>query len=32
MGEPRGIVFSPVKGLHLSSNLSLDYIVTAQAA
>jgi 2-polyprenyl-6-hydroxyphenyl methylase/3-demethylubiquinone-9 3-methyltransferase len=32
MGEPRGIVFSPVKGLHLSSNLSLDYIVTARAA
>jgi 2-polyprenyl-6-hydroxyphenyl methylase/3-demethylubiquinone-9 3-methyltransferase len=32
MGEPRGIVFSPLKGLHLSSDLSLDYIVTAQAA
>lgn len=31
MGEPRGIVFSPLKGLHLSSDLSLDYIVTAQA-
>jgi 2-polyprenyl-6-hydroxyphenyl methylase/3-demethylubiquinone-9 3-methyltransferase len=29
MGEPRGIAFSPVKGLHLSGDLSLDYIVTA---
>jgi 2-polyprenyl-6-hydroxyphenyl methylase/3-demethylubiquinone-9 3-methyltransferase len=29
MGEPKGILFSPLKGLHLSDNLSLDYIVTA---
>jgi 2-polyprenyl-6-hydroxyphenyl methylase/3-demethylubiquinone-9 3-methyltransferase len=29
MGEPKGILFSPLKGLHLSGNLSLDYIVTA---
>jgi 2-polyprenyl-6-hydroxyphenyl methylase/3-demethylubiquinone-9 3-methyltransferase len=29
MGEPRGIAFSPAKGLHLSGDLSLDYIVTA---
>jgi len=29
MGEPRGIAFSPGKGLHLSADLSLDYIVTA---
>lgn len=29
MGEPRGIAFSPGKGLHLSDNLALDYIVTA---
>jgi 2-polyprenyl-6-hydroxyphenyl methylase/3-demethylubiquinone-9 3-methyltransferase len=29
MGEPRGIAFSPMKGLHLSDDLSLDYIVTA---
>lgn len=29
MGEPRGIAFSPSKGLHLSSDLSLNYIVTA---
>jgi len=29
MGEPKGIVFSPLKGLHLSANLALDYIVTA---
>lgn len=32
MGEPRGIAFSPFKGLHLSRDLSLDYIVTATAA
>lgn len=31
MGEPRGIAFSPGKGLHLSSDLSLNYIVTAAA-
>lgn len=29
MGEPRGIAWSPGKGLHLSSNLALNYIVTA---
>ncbi|WP_068071177.1 bifunctional 2-polyprenyl-6-hydroxyphenol methylase/3-demethylubiquinol 3-O-methyltransferase UbiG [Novosphingobium lentum] len=29
MGNPRGIAFSPSKGLHLSDNLALDYIVTA---
>jgi len=29
MGEPRGIAFSPAKGLHLSSDLSLSLIVTA---
>jgi 2-polyprenyl-6-hydroxyphenyl methylase/3-demethylubiquinone-9 3-methyltransferase len=32
MGEPRGIAFSPMKGLHLSSDLSLNYIVTATNA
>lgn len=29
MGEPKGIAYSPLKGLHLGDNLSLDYIVTA---
>lgn len=29
MGEPRGIAWSPLKGLHLSSDLALNYIVTA---
>ena len=29
MGEPRGIAWSPAKGLHLSSDLALNYIVTA---
>jgi len=28
MGEPEGIAFSPSKGLHRSSDLSLNYIVT----
>ena len=32
MGEPRGIAWSPRQGLHLSGDLSLDYIVTARAA
>jgi len=32
MGEPKGIAWSPVKGLHLSDNLALNYIVTAVAA
>jgi 2-polyprenyl-6-hydroxyphenyl methylase / 3-demethylubiquinone-9 3-methyltransferase len=31
MGEPRGIGWSPAKGLHLSDDLALNYIVTAQA-
>ncbi len=30
MGEPKGIAFRPFKGLHLSSDLSLNYIVTAR--
>ena len=29
MGTPRGIHFSPLHGLQLSDNLSLDFIVTA---
>ena len=29
MGSPRGIAWSPVKGLHLSDDLALNYIVTA---
>ncbi len=29
MGNPQGISFSPNKGLHLSDNLALNYIVTA---
>jgi 2-polyprenyl-6-hydroxyphenyl methylase/3-demethylubiquinone-9 3-methyltransferase len=32
MGEPRGIAWSPLQGLHLSSDLSLNYIVTATRA
>ena len=32
MGDPKGIAFSPMKGLHLSDDLSLNYIVTARAA
>lgn len=32
MGEPRGIGWSPAKGLHLSDSLALDYIVTAVRA
>ena len=32
MGEPRGIAWSPLQGLHLSDDLALDYIVTATAA
>jgi 2-polyprenyl-6-hydroxyphenyl methylase/3-demethylubiquinone-9 3-methyltransferase len=31
MGEPQGIAWLPGKGLHLSSDLALNYIVTAQA-
>ena len=30
MGNPRGISWSPLKGLHLSDDLSLNYIVTAR--
>ena len=29
MGEPQGIAWSPMKGLHLSGDLKLNYIVTA---
>lgn len=32
MGEPRGIAWSPLAGLHLSADLALNYIVTATAA
>jgi 2-polyprenyl-6-hydroxyphenyl methylase/3-demethylubiquinone-9 3-methyltransferase len=32
MGEPKGIAWSPSKGLHLSHDLSLNYIVTAARA
>jgi 2-polyprenyl-6-hydroxyphenyl methylase / 3-demethylubiquinone-9 3-methyltransferase len=32
MGNPRGISYSPSKGLHLSDNLALNYIVTATKA
>ena len=30
MSEPQGISWSPTKGLHLSDNLALNYIVTAR--
>lgn len=32
MGEPKGIAWSPAKGLHLSADQSLNFIVTAVAA
>ena len=32
MGEPAGIAFSPLHGLRLSSDLSLNYVVTATRA
>jgi len=32
MGAPRGIAYSPAKGLHLSDDLSLNYLVTATQA
>ena len=32
MAGPRGVAWSPGKGLHLSSDVSLNYIVTASAA
>ena len=31
MAEPTGIAFSPMKGLHLSGDTALNYIVTARA-
>ncbi|HEY0960520.1 MAG TPA: bifunctional 2-polyprenyl-6-hydroxyphenol methylase/3-demethylubiquinol 3-O-methyltransferase UbiG [Novosphingobium sp.] len=30
MGDPRGIAWGPMKGLHLSDDLALNYIVTAR--
>ncbi|QPC98430.1 bifunctional 2-polyprenyl-6-hydroxyphenol methylase/3-demethylubiquinol 3-O-methyltransferase UbiG [Qipengyuania soli] len=30
MSKPQGIAYSPAKGLHLSSDLSLNYLVTAR--
>lgn len=30
MGEPRGIAWSPMSGLHLSPDMALNYIVTAR--
>jgi 2-polyprenyl-6-hydroxyphenyl methylase/3-demethylubiquinone-9 3-methyltransferase len=32
MGNPKGISWSPLRGLHLSDDLSLNYIVTARKA
>lgn len=32
MGEPRGIAYSPTRGMHLSADLSLSYIATAARA
>jgi 2-polyprenyl-6-hydroxyphenyl methylase/3-demethylubiquinone-9 3-methyltransferase len=32
MGEPKGISWSPSKGLHLSADTALNFIVTARAA
>lgn len=32
LGTPRGIAWSPLKGLHLSDDLALNYIVTARHA
>lgn len=32
LGQPKGIAWSPIKGLHLSDDLSLNYIVTARKA
>jgi 2-polyprenyl-6-hydroxyphenyl methylase/3-demethylubiquinone-9 3-methyltransferase len=32
MGEPRGIAWNPLQGMHLSSDLALNYIVTATLA
>ena len=30
MGEPKGIAWSPMKGLHLTADLALNYIATAR--
>ena len=32
MGEPKGIAWTPGKGLHLSDDCALNYITTAVAA
>lgn len=32
MGEPKGIAWSPLLGLHLSGDLALNYIATARSA
>jgi 2-polyprenyl-6-hydroxyphenyl methylase/3-demethylubiquinone-9 3-methyltransferase len=32
MGTPQGIAWTPTKGLHLSTDMALNYIVTATAA
>ena len=32
MGEPQGIAWSPARGLHLSGDMALNYIVTARHA
>ena len=32
MGEPRGIAWSPLSGLHLSADMALNFIVTARRA
>jgi 2-polyprenyl-6-hydroxyphenyl methylase/3-demethylubiquinone-9 3-methyltransferase len=32
MSEPRGVAWSPARGLHLSADLSLDFMVTATAS
>lgn len=32
MGAPRGIAWGPMRGMHLSDDLALNYIVTATAA
>ncbi|MFM5884122.1 MAG: bifunctional 2-polyprenyl-6-hydroxyphenol methylase/3-demethylubiquinol 3-O-methyltransferase UbiG [Novosphingobium sp.] len=32
MGNPRGIAWSPIKGLHLSDDLALNYIAAVMAA
>ena len=32
MGAPQGIAWSPLKGLHMSDDLALNYIVTAKRA